>query len=46
VALVTFDLATEADEPELRRILRATPMPGTVSMTFEREPYYFQAAAV
>jgi hypothetical protein len=46
VARYEFELATEADDGELRRILAATPMPGTISVTFQREPSYFAAAVV
>ncbi|HXF60572.1 MAG TPA: hypothetical protein VNK95_03075 [Caldilineaceae bacterium] len=45
MTLVWFDLATPADDPALRRILR-TAMPGTIALSFEREPCYFQAAAL
>lgn len=41
-----FDLATPADDGDLRRVLAATPMPGQVSLSFRREPSYFEAAAV
>ena len=41
-----FELATEADDAELRQILAATPMPGKISVTFRREPSFFDAAAV
>jgi len=43
---ITFELATPDDGPELRRVLRENPMPGTISVTFEREPNYFIAAKV
>lgn len=46
MARYEFELATEADDGELRRILAATPMPGTISVTFQREPSYFDAAVV
>jgi len=39
-------LATSADEPDLRRLLRENPMPGSISVSFEREPNYFTAAEV
>lgn len=38
---VEFAVATQADEAELRALLRATPTPGEVSLRFEREPDYF-----
>jgi hypothetical protein len=41
-----FELASEADDPELRSILAQTPMPGAISVAFGREPSYFQAAVV
>lgn len=41
---VTFDLANPADDSALRRILRKSPMPGAITLGFEREPNYFQAA--
>jgi hypothetical protein len=40
------DLATEADEPELRRLLRDNPMEGEVRVSLEREPDARLAAAV
>ncbi|HTL28974.1 MAG TPA: hypothetical protein VL282_07135, partial [Tepidisphaeraceae bacterium] len=33
-----FDLATDRDEPEIRRVLRENPMDGAVRLSFEREP--------
>lgn len=33
-----FELARDTDEPALRRLLRATPLPGEISVTLEREP--------
>lgn len=41
-----FDLATERDEAGLRRLLRENPMPGAISLTFEREPNFFLAAGI
>jgi hypothetical protein len=41
-----FELATPADDADLRRVLAETPMPGRVSLSFRREPSYFEAAAV
>ena len=43
---ITFDLATPADDSELRKLLRDNPMPGAISVSFEREPDYFIAANV
>jgi hypothetical protein len=42
----TFAVATDADEADLRQLLRQSPMPGAITVTFEREPHYFQAAAL
>lgn len=42
----TFDLATPADDGQLRELLSATPMAGSVCVAFAREPSYFGAAAV
>src|SRR5690349_16107525 len=41
-----FDLAMPADDAQLRRILAETPMEGHISLSFCREPSYFEAAAV
>jgi hypothetical protein len=41
-----IELATEADDADLRHVLAATPMPGRVAVSFRREPSYFAAAAV
>ncbi len=46
MAAFAYRLATEADEADLRRLLRESPMPGAISVTFEREPHYFRAAAI
>ena len=43
---IIFNLATPEDEAELRRMLRQNPMPGAISVSFEREPNYFLAARV
>lgn len=40
---VTFSLATQRDDHDLRRLLRETPMPGAISLTFQREPNYFHS---
>ena len=34
----TFGVATAQDDPEIRRMLRETAFPGSVSLSFEREP--------
>jgi len=43
---INFALATQTDDAELRRLLRENPVSGAISLTFEREPCYFRAAAV
>jgi hypothetical protein len=40
-----FELATEADDPALRRLVRDNPMDGRIRVTLEREPNFFRAAA-
>ncbi|MBN1219734.1 MAG: hypothetical protein JXM69_12465 [Anaerolineae bacterium] len=37
----TIELATPADDPAIRRLLAENPMPGQITITFEREPNYF-----
>jgi len=41
-----FELARPQDDAELRRVLAATPMAGTVAVSFRREPSFFGAAVV
>jgi hypothetical protein len=41
-----YRLATEADEPDLRRLLRENPFSGNIQVTFEREPNFFLAASI
>ncbi len=41
-----FELARPEDDPSLRRLLRENPMPGSISLSFEREPNYFNASAI
>ena len=41
-----FELATQADDADLRRLLRENPIQGSISLSFEREPNYFDASAV
>lgn len=36
-----LELATPADEADLRRLLATNPMPGSITVTNEREPDYF-----
>ena len=38
-----FDLATEADDADLRRLMRSTVTPGDIEISFRREPSFFQA---
>lgn len=40
-----FEMATEQDDAELRRILARTPMDGSMSIAFQREPSFFAALA-
>ena len=44
--MIQFELATPADDAELRALLRTHPLTGRVSLSFEREPSFFSAAAV
>ncbi|MBN1890045.1 MAG: hypothetical protein JW850_18760 [Thermoflexales bacterium] len=37
----SFELATQQDDLAIRRLLAASPMPGSLTVTFEREPDYF-----
>src|SRR3990172_2280772 len=41
-----FELASERDDPDLRRLLRENPMQGSISLAFEREPNYFNASSI
>jgi hypothetical protein len=43
---LNFKLATQADDADLRRLLRENPFAGSISLSFEREPNYFLASAV
>jgi hypothetical protein len=43
---VQFSVATAADDAALRRLARENPMQGQISLSFEREPSYFAAAAI
>lgn len=40
---LAYRLAEKRDDPALRRLLASVPMPGAISVTFEREPDYFAA---
>ena len=46
MSALKFELACESDDPDLRRLLRENPIPGSISLSFEREPNYFYAAAI
>jgi hypothetical protein len=39
-------LASAADDPELRALLRHSPIPATISVTFEREPDFFESCRI
>lgn len=41
-----YRIATESDDPELRRLLRENPFPGRIQVTMEREPNFFLAAPI
>jgi hypothetical protein len=43
-ATTRFKLATEADDADIRWLLRENPMPGRISLSLEREPDYFADA--
>lgn len=43
---VHYRIATPADDAALRRLMQATPLPGWVTLSFEREPDFFAAEAV
>lgn len=39
-----IDIAQDCDDDELRRLLAETPVPGSVTLTYEREPSFFIGA--
>jgi hypothetical protein len=41
-----IELATEADELELRDLLCRSSIPGSIQVTFEREPSFFQSCRI
>jgi hypothetical protein len=41
-----IELASRADDADLRFILANTPMPGSIALAFQREPCFFAAAEV
>ena len=46
MSALKFELATQADDTDLRRLLRENSIPGSISLSFEREPCYFDASVV
>ncbi len=42
---VRFEEATPEDDAAIRRLLRRTPMPGDVTLSYEREPRFFRSLA-
>ena len=43
---ITVDMAQRADDESLRALLKELPMPGDISISFNREPSFFQATHV
>lgn len=43
---VSFAIADETQDADIRRLLRENPMRGPVSVTFEREPDFFRGAGL
>src|SRR5512145_1569572 len=43
---VEFKVATNADDPDLRRMLKANPLPGEITVSLEREPNALAAGAI
>lgn len=41
-----IELATTADDRELRELLRRSPVPGQISVTFEREPSFYNSCHI
>jgi hypothetical protein len=41
-----IELASEADDPELRAFLRRSPIPGQISVAFGREPSFFDSCHI
>ncbi len=46
MARYRFELATESDEPALRRVMANVSMPGSIEIAFGREPDYFRSNCV
>ncbi|MCP4542873.1 MAG: hypothetical protein GY832_37610 [Chloroflexi bacterium] len=42
----TFELGQPKDDPSLRKLLAETPMPGRITVAFEREPNYFLGCSI
>src|ERR1700726_345519 len=43
---IEISIATPADDAELRELLRNSPVPGPISVTFEREPSFHNSCHV
>src|SRR6185503_12584425 len=43
---LSFEVASAQHDAGLRRLLRESPMVGQISLSLEREPDYFAAAAI
>ena len=43
---ISYEIASQDDDAQLRRVLRETPMQGSIELTLEREPSFHKAAAV
>jgi hypothetical protein len=43
---VEFTVATNADDPDLRRMLKTNPLPGEITVSLEREPDALAAGAI
>ncbi len=41
-----FELASPADDADIRRLLRQNPVPGQQDVTYEREPDYFLGSSI
>ncbi|MBC8333707.1 MAG: hypothetical protein ISR59_11275 [Anaerolineales bacterium] len=41
----SFELAQPSDDPALRKLLAESPMPGRITVAFEREPNYFMGCS-
>ena len=43
---IQIDLATPEDDASIRALLRQEPMPGQISLSYQREPSFFSSCAV